>query len=130
MPNPSANSAAQIEPLLCGAAPRRRAQAKETQLALSLPSVVWKQLVGQRMDSSDLDAIDHLCKQRSTSCATSPTKASTPRAFSDVIFETFTTQLSDGTEASAGRLNFSHRKSTKGGWEGAVCLSVHGDLCP
>ena len=32
--------------------------------------------------------------------------------------------------ASAGRLNFSPRKSTKGGWEGAVCLSVHGDLCP
>ena len=30
----------------------------------------------------------------------------------------------------SSRLDFSHRASTQGGWEGVVCLSVHGALWP
>ena len=64
MPSPSALSPRELEWLcfvgqLLGMSLRQ----KETQLSLSLPSMVWKQLVAQPMDAADLSSFDDLARQ-------------------------------------------------------------------
>jgi hypothetical protein len=64
VPDPSASSALHMEwfyflGMLLGLALRQ----KETQLGLSLPSVLWKQLVAEPMDSRDLAKFDAMCAQ-------------------------------------------------------------------
>jgi hypothetical protein len=101
VPNPSAVSSQQIDWFffvgqLLGLALRQ----KETQLALSLPSVVWKQLVAQPMDASDLEAFDAMCLQSLDKLRHIDDEGVDASTFSDVIFETFVTQLSDGSDVA------------------------------
>lgn len=73
---------------------------KETQMPLSLPSVVWKQLVSEPMDASDLAAFDAMCKQSLDKLRAIADEGIDADTFGDVIFERFTTQLSDGSEVA------------------------------
>lgn len=59
-------------------------------LPLSLPSLVWKQLLGESVDESDLEAVDKLCLQALRGLATLPEEE-----FAE-LKQTFTTQLSSG----------------------------------
>ena len=101
VPNPSATSSVHMEwyyflGQLFGLALRQ----KETQLGLSLPSVVWKQLVAEGMDGSDLANFDAMCKQSLDKLRDIDKEGVDAELFADVIFETFTTQLSDGSEVA------------------------------
>ena len=101
VPNPSAGTVLHMEwyyflGQLLGLALRQ----KETQLGLSLPSVVWKQLVAEPMEGSDLAKFDAMCKQSLDKLRHIDREGVDAEIFRDVIFETFTTQLSDGSEVS------------------------------
>ena len=61
-------------------------------LPLDLPSLVWKQVLGEPVDHFDLEGVDHLCLQ-----ALEVFKKATRAEFEDMTGETFTTILSDGT---------------------------------
>eukprot|EP01119_Soliformovum_irregulare_P010330 TRINITY_DN2538_c2_g1_i6.p1 TRINITY_DN2538_c2_g1~~TRINITY_DN2538_c2_g1_i6.p1 ORF type:complete len:2218 (-),score=665.69 TRINITY_DN2538_c2_g1_i6:11-6022(-) len=65
-------------------------------LDLSLPSVLWKPLVGMRIDRSDLEAIDKCCCQFLDSIRNISKEGVTEENFNDIIFETMTTQSADG----------------------------------
>jgi len=69
-------------------------------MPLSLPSVVWKQLVSEPMDASDLAAFDAMCKQSLDKLRAIADEGIDADTFGDVIFERFTTQLSDGSEVA------------------------------
>ena len=71
---------------------------KETVLSLNLCSVVWKQLVQQQSDESDLAAFDQMVCQSLHKIKHIEDEGITEDLFSDLIFETFTTQLSNGVE--------------------------------
>lgn len=60
-------------------------------LALDLPSLVWKQVLGERVDRSDLEGVDHLCLQ-----ALDVIKNARREDFDEMSEETFTTMLSNG----------------------------------
>ena len=101
VPNPSAISSLQMDwyyflGQLLGLALRQ----KETQLALSLPSIVWKQLVAQPMDAADLGRFDAMCKQTLDKLRHIDDDGIDAASFADVIFETFVTQLSDGSDVA------------------------------
>ena len=72
--------------MLIGMALRTR-----TNLDLSLPSVIWKPLVCQRLDRSDLEAIDKFCCQFVDSIRNIGKQGVSEKTFHDFIFETFTT---------------------------------------
>ena len=61
-------------------------------LSLDLPSLVWKQVLGEPVDHGDLEAVDHLCLQ-----ALDVLRKATREDFEDMTGETFTTILSDGS---------------------------------
>jgi len=61
-------------------------------LSLDLPSVVWKHVLAEPVDRSDLEAVDHLCLQ-----ALEVIRGTSREEFSEMSDETFTTMLSDGT---------------------------------
>ena len=67
-------------------------------LGLYLPSIVWKRLVRQPVDVTDLEAVDHLCVQCIQNVRHIEREGVTHDAF-DAMFntETFTTELCDGT---------------------------------
>eukprot|EP00966_Prymnesium_polylepis_P252213 5830892-Prymnesium_polylepis.1 len=71
---------------------------RETQLNLSLPSVTWKQLVAQPMDADDLSGFDAMCRQSLDKLRFIDQEGVDADLFGDIIFETFTSQLSDGSE--------------------------------
>ena len=102
VPNPSATDPNVMEWFyflgsLLGLALRQ----KETQLGLSIPSVLWKHLVASDMDANDHDAFDHMCKQSLDKLRNITDEGITDAAtFESMIFETFTTQLSDGSEVA------------------------------
>ena len=101
VPNPSAASNVHMDRFyflgqLLGLALRQ----KETQLGLTLPSAVWKQLVAEPMDASDLEAFDAMSKQSIDKLRHIDKEGIDAESFADVIFETFTAQLSDGSEVS------------------------------
>jgi len=98
-PAPSANSPQQLDWLcfvgqLLGLALRQ----KDTQLSLNLPSVVWKQLVDQAPNSDDLRAFDESCWRSLEKLRGIEQEGIDAETFGDVIFETFSTHLSDGTQ--------------------------------
>jgi len=63
-------------------------------LGFDLPSIVWKQLLpDEKVDMTDLEAIDKLCVQ-----ALNELEKIDEKSFNYVVYERFTTQLSDGTE--------------------------------
>ena len=99
VPNPSGGGALHMEWFcfvgqLLGLALRQR----ETQLNLTLPSVVWKQLVAQPMDADDLSHFDAMCRQSLDKLRCIDQEGVDEAVFADIIFETFTCQLSDGSE--------------------------------
>jgi len=99
VPNPSAGASQHMEWLcfvgqMLGLALRQR----ETQLNLSLPSVTWKQLVAQPMDADDLSGFDAMCRQSLDKLRFIDQEGVDADLFGDIIFETFTSQLSDGSE--------------------------------
>lgn len=79
---------------LLGLALRQR----ETQLNMTLPSVVWKQLAAQPLDADDLSGFDAMCRQSLDKLRYIDQEGVDAELFSDIIFETFTAQLSDGSE--------------------------------
>ncbi|ETO14536.1 hypothetical protein RFI_22832, partial [Reticulomyxa filosa] len=94
IPNPSCTSSLYLSMyefvgVLMGIALRT----KQT-LGFDLPSIVWKQLLpDEKVDISDLEAIDKLCVQ-----ALNELEKIDEKSFNYVVYERFTTQLSDGTE--------------------------------
>jgi len=62
-------------------------------LSFDLPSLIWKQILNERIDITDLEAIDKLCVQALNELGNIDEKS-----FSYTVYEKFTTQLSDGTE--------------------------------
>jgi hypothetical protein len=62
-------------------------------LAFDFPSIVWKQLLGEPVEITDLEATDKLCVQ-----AMNEMEKIKPEHFEYTVFEVFTTQLSDSTE--------------------------------
>jgi len=99
VPNPSACAPLHLEwyffvGQMLGLALRQR----ETQLNLTLPSMFWKQLVGQPMGADDLSGFDAMCRQSLDKLRFIEREGVDADLFSDIIFETFTTQLSDGSE--------------------------------
>jgi len=91
--NPSSNTQLHLEMyesvgVLMGIALRTKAP-----LSLDLPSMVWKQLLTQKVDVSDLEAVDKLCVQ-----ALDQIQELKPDKFADLVTQKFTTQLSDNTE--------------------------------
>jgi len=67
-------------------------------LDLSLPSIIWKPLVGARLDRNDLESIDKCCCQFLDSIRNIGKEGVTEKTFNDYIFETFTTTSSDGRQ--------------------------------
>jgi len=67
-------------------------------LGLYLPSIVWKRLVRQPVDISDLEAVDHLCVQCIRNVRHIEREGVAHEAF-DAMFETetFTTEFCDGS---------------------------------
>jgi hypothetical protein len=120
VPNPSATSPLEMEwYYFVGRLLALSLRQRETQLGLSLPSVVWKQLVAEPLDSSDLAAFDAMCKQSLDKLRRIADEGVDAEMFADVIFETFTTQLSDGTEVSV----------LPGGASIAVTFDNRGEFC-
>eukprot|EP00026_Physarum_polycephalum_P000459 Phypoly_transcript_00460.p1 GENE.Phypoly_transcript_00460~~Phypoly_transcript_00460.p1 ORF type:complete len:982 (+),score=122.97 Phypoly_transcript_00460:1742-4687(+) len=66
-------------------------------LSLSFPSIVWKPLVGLKPTFSDLRSIDHFCCQFLDGLRDAEANGITEENFASIIFENFTTSLSDGT---------------------------------
>jgi len=67
-------------------------------LNLDLPSLVWKPLVGESIDRTDLEAIDALCFDVLEKVENIDTQDVTPETFSDFITNSFVTASSDGRE--------------------------------
>ena len=89
--NPSSNSSLHLAMyefvgVLMGVALRT----KQT-LGFDFPSLVWKQLLNEKIDISDLEAVDKLCVQ-----ALNELEKIDAKSFEYCVYETFTTQLSDG----------------------------------
>jgi len=98
IPNPSKTSAQHLKMyrfigLLLGVALR-----SGHALPLNLPSVVWKPLVGTQPSHADLRAIDHFCCKFLDGLRHAEVDGITEENFASVIFESFTTSLSDGTK--------------------------------
>jgi len=72
---------------------------KETVLGLNLCSVIWKQLVQQVADATDLAAFDEMVCQSLIKIENIENEGVDEEMFSDLIFEVFTAQLSNGVEA-------------------------------
>lgn len=99
LPSPAAQSPLQLERLafvglLLGLALRQR----ETTLPLSLPAVVWKRLVGEAPVEADLRGYDELCWRSLQKLRAIDSEGVDEETFAEVIFDTFRTQLSDGSE--------------------------------
>jgi len=62
-------------------------------LSVDLPSIVWKQLLGQKVDVSDLEAVDKLCVQALEHIQQLP-----KGKLEQLVLQKFTTQLSDNSE--------------------------------
>ena len=71
---------------------------KETILSLSLCSVIWKQLVQQANDASDLAGFDEMVCQSLQKIEHIEDEGVDEDLFADLIFESFTAQLSNGQE--------------------------------
>jgi len=95
VPNPSANSVLDLEMLafvgkLMGLAVRTRQY-----LELNLPSIVWKQLMGQAVVREDFEAIDMMLVQSMDSVRTIERQGVTEEGFQDVIMERSTILTTD-----------------------------------
>ena len=98
IPNPNATSPLEIEMFeflgrLMGLSIRTRLC-----FELNLPSIIWKQLVGQELNKEDLEGIDLMCVKSMESVRSIDEKGITADIFQDVIFETFTTYSSDNRQ--------------------------------
>jgi len=71
---------------------------KETVLSLNLCSVIWKQLVQQPADASDLAGFDEAVCQSLQKIEHIEDEGVDEDLFADLIFEAFTAQLSNGHE--------------------------------
>jgi hypothetical protein len=71
---------------------------KETSLSLTLPSMCWKQLVGEPLEEEDLSSFDDLARQSLRKLRAIEEEGIDAELFGDVIFESFTTRLSDDTQ--------------------------------
>jgi len=71
---------------------------KEAVLSLNLCSVFWKQLVQQQPDASDLAAFDDAVCQSLKKIEHIEDEGINEELFADLIFESFTAQLSNGVE--------------------------------
>lgn len=67
-------------------------------LNLDLPSIVWKPLVGQKIDRSDLEAVDSLCYDILQKVEGIDKQNVTRETFGDYITNNFVTTSSDGRE--------------------------------
>ena len=67
-------------------------------LPFSLPSLFWKQLMGDPVESSDLKQIDTFCVQSLEDIANIEKKGITKENFANTIDVSYVTKLSDGTE--------------------------------
>jgi len=81
---------------------------KETTISLSLCSVVWKQLVQQAADTSDLAGFDEMVNNSLFKIEHIEDEGVDEELFSDLIFESFTTVLSNNVEVEIceGGANF------------------------
>jgi hypothetical protein len=89
IPNPAATSSQFLEMfefvgVLMGVAVRTK-----NTISLDLPSLVWKKILSESVDLSDLEAVDKLCVQ-----ALSQLKTLKEHEFNMMVDEKFTTQLS------------------------------------
>ena len=64
--------------------------------------MVWKQLVGEPLGTDDLDGFDAMCRSSLDALRHIDRDGVDASTFADVIFETFTTRLSDGTAVELG----------------------------
>lgn len=95
LPNPSQNSAAALKKFefvgkLIGIAVRTG-----NVLDVNFPSLLWKPMTGSRVDRSDIEAVDKGC-QFLDSIRNMHKEGMTEEMFDNYIFETFTTQSTDG----------------------------------
>ena len=67
-------------------------------LSLNLCSVIWKQLVQQASDATDLAGFDEMVMQSLTKIEHIEDEGVDAELFADLIFESFTAQLSNGHE--------------------------------
>jgi len=66
-------------------------------LSLNFPSIVWKPLVGLPPTFADLRSIDHFCCQFLDGLRDAEANGITEENFGSIIFEHFSTSLSDGS---------------------------------
>jgi E3 ubiquitin-protein ligase HERC1 len=98
IPKPSSTSATHLAMYefvgkLMGVAIRTR-----TPIPLDLPSVVWKPLVGMNLNIDDLRDIDQYCGQCLDQLQHPEANDLNSENFNFIIFENFTTSLSDGSK--------------------------------
>lgn len=65
---------------------------------LNLPSLIWKPIVGQKIERTDLENVDQVCFQSLDTLRNIELEGVTKENFSDVIDFSFTTTSSDGRE--------------------------------
>lgn len=62
-------------------------------IGLDFPSIIWKQILSEAIDVTDLEGIDKLCVQ-----ALDEVTKLDARKFSEMVAESFQTQLSNGVQ--------------------------------
>jgi len=96
IPNPAATSATVLQLFeFLGMLIAFSLMQKETALSLSICSVMWKHLTQQPLDESDLAAFDEMVCQSLNKIVHIEDDGVDEELFADIIFETFTCQLSN-----------------------------------
>lgn len=98
VPNPAATSSTQLAMFEFLGKILGLALYSSFTLNLDLPAILWKPLVGQKVELSDVRAIDTMCVQSLDALKTIDQKGITEDTFGDVFLEVFAIHRSDGKE--------------------------------
>ncbi|CAM9143892.1 unnamed protein product [Scytosiphon promiscuus] len=98
VPNPGATSLAQVEMFVFLGKMMGHAMRSKEYIGLNLSAVVWKALIGQDVQLSDLDNVDVLLTRSMHDIRTIDQKGVTPSIFSDIVMENFTALSLDDKE--------------------------------
>eukprot|EP00752_Nemacystus_decipiens_P002251 g2132.t2 len=98
VPNPGATSSAQVEMFIFLGKMMGHAMRSKEYLGLNLSVVVWKALVGQEVQLSDLENVDVLLTRSMQDIRTIDQKGVTRAIFSDIVMENFTALSLDDRE--------------------------------
>ncbi|CAN0181713.1 unnamed protein product [Pylaiella littoralis] len=98
VPNPGATSPAQVEMFIFLGKMMGHAMRSKEYIGLNLSVVVWKALVGQEVQLSDLDNVDVLLTRSMQDIRNIDQKGVTRAIFSDIVMENFTALSLDDRE--------------------------------